>query len=67
MRKEDLMSVGMVAGELGISRGRVHQKIAAGDFPSAFQLEDGTWLIDRKDLEKNRQRNPGRPRTKENK
>lgn len=62
MRKEDLMTVGMVAGELGISRARVHQKIAQGDFPSAFQLADGTWLIDRKDLAQNRVRNAGRPK-----
>ena len=62
MRKEDLMSVGMVAGELGVSRGRVHQKIQAGDFPSAFQLADGTWLIEKKDLDRNRERNPGRPK-----
>ncbi len=62
MKKQDLMSVGMVAGELGISRVRIHQKIAAGDFPSAFQLAGGTWLIDKKDLETNRVRNPGRPR-----
>jgi hypothetical protein len=62
VRKEDLMTVGMVAGELSLSRGRVHQKIAAGDFPSAFQLSDGTWLIEKKDLERNRERNPGRPK-----
>lgn len=67
MKKEDLMSVGMVAGELGISRVRIHQKIAQGDFPSAFQLENGTWLIDRKDLAQNRVRNPGRPKTKASK
>lgn len=61
MNKKDLMTVGLVAGELGVSRGRVHQKIAAGDFPSAFQLGDGTWLIDEKDLAANRDRRPGRP------
>lgn len=63
MKKEDLMTVGMVARELGISRERVHHKRRAGHFPSAFQLEDGTWLIDRKDLAQNRQPNPvGRPK-----
>jgi hypothetical protein len=62
VKKEDLYTVGMVAGELGISRQRVHYKIANGDFPSAFQLADGTWLIEKKDLERNRVRNPGRPK-----
>ena len=62
MRKEDLMTVGMVAGELGISRVRVHQKIARGDFPSAYQLADGTWLIERKDLAANRKPKTGRPK-----
>lgn len=62
MNKKDLCTVGMVAGELGLSRVRVHQKIAQGDFPSAFQLGDGTWLIEKKDLERNRVRNTGRPK-----
>lgn len=54
----------MVAGELGVSRVRVHQKIAAGDFPSAYQLADGTWLIDGKDLPANSSPKIGRPKTK---
>jgi len=58
------MTVGMVAGELGISRQRVHYKIERGDFPSAFQLADGTWLIEKKDLESATARNPGRPTRK---
>jgi hypothetical protein len=62
LKKEDLCTVGMVAGELGISRQRVHYKIANGDFPSAFQLADGTWLIEKKDLETNRARKSGRPK-----
>lgn len=63
MKKEDLMTVGMVARELSLSRERVHNKRRAGHFPSAFQLEDGTWLIERKDLAQNRQPNPaGRPK-----
>ena len=63
MRKEDLMSVGMVAQALGKTRDGIHKKIQAGHFPSAFQLEDGTWLIDRKDLAQ-AARNPGRKKAK---
>lgn len=63
MKKEDLMSVGMVAQALGKTRDGIHKKIQAGHFPSAFQLADGTWLIDKKDLAQ-AERNPGRPRTK---
>lgn len=63
MKKKDLMTVGMVARELNLSRERVHNKRRAGHFPSAFQLEDGTWLIGRKDLAQNRQPKPaGRPK-----
>lgn len=62
MRIDDPMTVGMVAGELGLSRGRVHQKLQAGDFPGAIQLSDGTWLIPRKALDATPKRNPGRPK-----
>lgn len=61
------MTVGMVAGELNLSRVRVHQKIQAGDFPGAVQLADGTWLIPRKALDSNRNPKAGRPRTKKEK
>lgn len=67
MKNENIRTVGMVAGELGVSRVRVHQKIAAGDFPSAYQLTDGTWLIDANDLSANRNPKPGRPKTKKEK
>lgn len=61
--KPSLLTVGSVAKELGVSRYRIHQLIADGRFPSAFQLESGQWLIDNKDLAANRVRNPGRPKT----
>ncbi len=66
MKNENIRTVGLVARDLKISRDRVHQKRRAGHFPSAIQLDDGTWLIDAKDyeLEQNRVRNTGRPRTK---
>lgn len=64
MKNESIRTVGMVAGELGVSRVRVHQLLADGRFPSAFQLDGGQWLIDHKDLATNRVRNPGRPKTK---
>ncbi len=62
MKRDDLMTVGMVAGELGISRDRVHQLIRAQRFPSAFQLASGQWLIEAKDVEATRVRANGRPR-----
>lgn len=65
MKNENIRTVGLVARDLKISRDRVHQKLRKGHFPSAIQLGDGTWLIDSKDyeLEQNRVRNTGRPRT----
>lgn len=65
--KQNLLTVGTVARELGVTRVRVHQLIAGGRFPSAFQLDGGQWLIDHKDLAVNRVRNPGRPKTKKEK
>jgi excisionase family DNA binding protein len=65
--KQNLLTVGTVARELGVSRVRVHQLLADGRFPSAFQLDGGQWLIDQKDLATNRVRNPGRPKTKKGK
>jgi hypothetical protein len=62
--KIEWLKVGTVAARLEISRYRVHQLIHDERFPSAFQLEDGTWLIDAKDLQRDdvRIRIAGRPK-----
>jgi predicted DNA-binding transcriptional regulator AlpA len=52
--KTQLLKVGTVAKRLRVSRQRVHNllKEKPSRFPKAFQLEDGTWLIPKSDLDK---------------
>ena len=55
-----LVTVTEAALELGISARRVRAIIQAGRLPA--QMMGRTWVIKEKDLEKVRDRKPGRPR-----